>query len=311
MGMSSSSVSPSRLSAAAVYAAVLCINLAVAQELEPRAYANAPTGVNFLSLAYGWSNGNVLLDPALPIENLDAEIHVGVVSVSHAFALRGSNAKIKMALPWTTSSWLGTLEGIPAEQEEQGMGDAWIGFDWLFSGAPALSVAEFGSYHPDLLLGLGLRLSLPTGDYNPENVLNLGSRRFSLRTELAASQTYRDWTFEGVAGVRIFGKNDEFLGDRTLEQEPLWSLKGSVIYTLPRPGWWTSFSVAYGVGGRTRLDGVSKNNEQKNWRFGASFAFPVAARHGLSIRINTGINDGAGSDFDSVTFAYTFQTDPL
>jgi hypothetical protein len=297
---------------AIIFAAILAlqagaINNVQAQQLEPRAYSNAPIGVNFFSLGYAWSNGNILLDPALPIEDLDADIHVGMLQLSHAYSLFGHNAKLKFALPWTAGDWEGSIEEVPASQKEQGVGDAWVGLDWLFSGAPALTLAQFPQYQPGRVFGLGLRLSLPTGDYDSRELLNLGSNRWSLRTELAASETWDQWTLEGVAGARIFGDNDDFVGSRTLEQKPIWSLKGSAIYSLPRPGWWTSFSLAYGAGGRTRVDGISKNTEQRNWRFGASFSMPLADRHGISLRINTGINNGAGSDFDSVSLVYTYQ----
>lgn len=38
-----------------------------AQTLEPRAYANAPTGLNFLLLGYQNSTGGLVFDPAVPI----------------------------------------------------------------------------------------------------------------------------------------------------------------------------------------------------------------------------------------------------
>jgi hypothetical protein len=285
------------------------INSSQAQQLEPRAYANAPIGVNFLSLVYAWSNGNILLDPALPIEDLDADIHVGIFQVSHAFSIGGDNAKLKFALPWQAGDWAGSLEGIPEDQRERGIGDAWVGLDWLFSGAPALTLDEFSQYQPGSVYSVGLRLSVPTGGYDSQELLNLGSNRWSLRSEFSTAKTWDQWTLEGVAGVRVFSDNNDFLESRTLEQKAIWSLKGSAIYSLPRPGWWTSFSLAYGEGGKTRVDGVSKNNKQQNWRFGATFSMPIAPRHGFSIRINSGINNGAGSDFDSVSMAYTYQMD--
>lgn len=288
--------------------AAACALPAHGQQLEPRAYSNAPIGVNFMSLGYAWSDGNVLLDPALPIENLEAEMHVGIFQVSHAFSLLGDNAKVKFALPWADSEWAGALEGIQEGQIERGVGDAWVGLDWLFSGAPALTLTQFPQYRPTRVYGIGLRLSVPTGDYDPSELLNLGSNRWSLRTEISASETFDRWTLEGIAGVRIFTDNNDFLETLTLAQEPLWSLKGSVIYSLARPGWWTSFSVAYGEGGRSLVDRVAKNTKQRNWRFGANFSLPLADRHGLSIRVNTGINEGAGGDFDSVSLVYTFQT---
>ncbi|MGD9328860.1 MAG: hypothetical protein PVH48_07840, partial [Cyclobacteriaceae bacterium] len=45
------------------------------QELEPRALTNVPIGMNFLFMGYSFSQGDLLLDPALPIEDLDGTIH--------------------------------------------------------------------------------------------------------------------------------------------------------------------------------------------------------------------------------------------
>jgi hypothetical protein len=38
-----------------------------AQELEPRAYSAAPVGLNFLVAGYGYAQGGVALDPAVPL----------------------------------------------------------------------------------------------------------------------------------------------------------------------------------------------------------------------------------------------------
>lgn len=40
---------------------------AIAQQLEPRAYSNLPVGLNFLIAGYAHSQGDVLLDPSLPV----------------------------------------------------------------------------------------------------------------------------------------------------------------------------------------------------------------------------------------------------
>jgi hypothetical protein len=48
-------------------AVVLCCAVC-AQDLEPRAYSNSPTGLNFLIAGYSYATGSVLTDPALPLE---------------------------------------------------------------------------------------------------------------------------------------------------------------------------------------------------------------------------------------------------
>src|SRR6187455_2366410 len=51
-----------------------------AQDLEPRAYSNSPTGLNFVIVGYGYAEGSVLTDPSLPLENVSNNTHVGIVA---------------------------------------------------------------------------------------------------------------------------------------------------------------------------------------------------------------------------------------
>ena len=41
-----------------------------AQDIEPRAYSNAPIGVNFLLSGYAYTQGSLPTDPSLPLTNL-------------------------------------------------------------------------------------------------------------------------------------------------------------------------------------------------------------------------------------------------
>jgi hypothetical protein len=50
------------------------------QELEPRAMNNLPIATNFLIGGYGYAQGNILLDPVIPIEDLNSNLHTGFVA---------------------------------------------------------------------------------------------------------------------------------------------------------------------------------------------------------------------------------------
>jgi hypothetical protein len=43
----------------------LASGISQAQDIEPRAYSNAPVGMNFLVAAYGYSEGGVSFDPSV------------------------------------------------------------------------------------------------------------------------------------------------------------------------------------------------------------------------------------------------------
>jgi len=65
--------------AVALAAVTLCLTLR-AQDLEPRAYSNSPTGPNFVIAGYGCAKGSVLTDPPLPLDNVSNDTHVGIVA---------------------------------------------------------------------------------------------------------------------------------------------------------------------------------------------------------------------------------------
>ncbi len=71
---------------------VLLFGLAVqlkAQELDVRAYTNVPVGVNILLVGYGRSVGNILVDPSLPVEDLDARLNLWFVKYTRTIDFFG------------------------------------------------------------------------------------------------------------------------------------------------------------------------------------------------------------------------------
>ena len=51
---------------------------APAQEIEPRAFSNIPIGVEFLIAGYGYAEGGLVTDPALPLRNANLRTHTTV-----------------------------------------------------------------------------------------------------------------------------------------------------------------------------------------------------------------------------------------
>ena len=72
-----------------------------AQDIEPRAYSNAPVGVNFLIAGYGYTRGGVAFGPSLPITNPDLHTSNAVVAYARVLDLWGKSAKFDATLPYT------------------------------------------------------------------------------------------------------------------------------------------------------------------------------------------------------------------
>jgi len=278
---------------------------ATAQELEPRTYANTAVGINLIGAAAGFSRGNVLLDPSLPIGDVDGNVAYGAVQYLRSFGLLARSAKLKVMVPFTGGDWAGRFEDAPARRKASGFGDARLTLEWTFFGAPAMSAAELREYKQKMIVGGSIRLIAPTGDYDETKLINLGSNRWSYRLEVGASRALGAWSIEGMGAVWTFGNNDEFFNGNHLKQDELWVLMTHLVYSF-RPGFWLGASIGYGNGGRTTVNGVPRDNKQENWRIGVKLAYPFNRQHGMSLVIGSGFNQGAGADFDTIALAYRF-----
>lgn len=280
-------------------------SIVIAQELEPRTFANTPTGVNIFSAGYAYSSGNVLLDPTLPIEDLDGKLNIGLIGYGRTFGLFNRNAKLKVFVPYAFGDWKGEFEGAAAEREAQGFGDIRLKLEWNFFGAPALNGKQFQSYQQKTIVGTSVMIVAPTSDYNSDELLNLGSNRWAVRTELGVSRAIGSWTLELIGNVWWFGSNNNFVGGNKLEQDPLYVAKGHLIYSF-RPGLWVGFGLGYGRGGQSQVNGVPRATEQENFRFGLSAAYPINKQHGLVGSFTRAQNSGAGAEFDVFSLRYQY-----
>src|SRR5688572_12502589 len=79
--------------ALAVIAVIAVSGNGRAQELEPRAYSSVPVGMIFLISGYGYTAGNVVTDPALPLEDAEIEAHAAFVGYARSLDVFGRSGK--------------------------------------------------------------------------------------------------------------------------------------------------------------------------------------------------------------------------
>jgi hypothetical protein len=197
--------------ALAIVAAVLGIATADAQETEPRAYSNTPVGLNFLIAGSIYSEGKMAFDPDLAIADVKFNSNTGVLAYVRSFDLWGQSAKFDVIVPASSFSAHGLVDGQPREREMSGLGDPRFRVSVNLLGAPALSVKDFASYRQDLIVGVGLQVSAPLGQYDDSKLLNLGNNRWSFRPELGISKAWGPWTFEVAPSVTFFTDNTDLL----------------------------------------------------------------------------------------------------
>lgn len=285
----------------------LCVAWPVAvaaNDVEPRLYANIPTGTNFLSLGYAQSSGEVSFDSSIPASDVEGEIDSIVLRYSRALSVANKSALLTIAVPYADVFLEGIYLGQPASGQRQGMGDPIVRLAVNLYGAPAMTRAEFRSYEQQTIVGASIAVGIPVGRYVKERIINVGTNRWTVLAQLGISHSVRRWTFEAGLGFAWFSDNEEFLGT-TLEQDPIGLFRSTLLYSF-KPGLWLSAGFLYAHGGDTRANGVQRDDRLQNWRTGVAISIPLARGHNLQLRATEGIRSRIGSDFRTYAASYTY-----
>lgn len=277
-----------------------------AQDMEPRSYANAPVGLNFMIAGYGYTRGGLAFDNALPLSNPHLTTSSALLAYARVLDFWGKSAKFSMIVPLTELSGSVDLAGETVTRDVSGSADPLFKLSVNLYGAPALSLQEFAAYRQDLIVGASLRVSAPMGQYDDSRVVNLGSNRWSFKPEVGVSKALGRWTLEGTAAATLFTDNRDFFNGQTRSQDPVYSFEAHVIYSFSG-GAWGSLDATYFAGGRTTLDGVQGSDLQQNWRFGGTLAFPVDVHHSIKLYGSSGVSARTGNNFDLLGIAWQYR----
>jgi hypothetical protein len=277
-----------------------------AQDIEPRAFSNAPIGVNFLIAGYGYTRGGLAFDSSVPVTDPQLETSSAVLGYARVLDLWGQSGKVDVIVPY---SWLsGTAEsaGQPIERIVDGFADPRFRLSANLLGAPALTLEEFRDYKQDLIVGASLQVSAPWGQYDNSRVVNLGTNRWWFKPEIGVSKAVGPWTFELAGAVTLYTDNRDFLNGGTRAQEPLYSVQGHVIHGF-RSGIWVSLDVTHFTGGRSTINDTLNNDLQRNWRLGGTLALPVDARNSVKLYASSGVAARTGNNFDLIGIAWQYR----
>jgi hypothetical protein len=278
--------------------------IAAAQDLEPRAYAAAPVGVNFLVLGFGSSTGDVVVDPSLPIEDVEATVNTAVLGMGTTFNLFGRTALAAAVFPYARADVSGRVGEDVASVSRSGVADPRLKLSVNLRGGRALAVGEFARAERSTIIGVSLTVIPPIGQYYPAKLINVGANRWAFKPEVGLSRLIRRWTAEGYAGVWFATANDEFYpGSLLRTQRPIVALQGHASYTM-KPALWVAFDATWYSGGRTTVNGVDKNDLRRNSRVGATLSLPLTRQQSLKIAGTSGATTRFGEDFKTIAVAW-------
>lgn len=294
---------PSRLVVALAALAPGGVPSAAAQTMEPLSYSNAPIGLNFLIAGYSHQWGNVLADPSLPVRDVEASVDAGNLAYSRIIDVWGQSGSLAMVVPYAWLSASGEVFEQARSTSRTGLADSSMRLSVNLYGAPALSLQEFRKYQQDTIVGVSLFVTVPTGQYDPSRLINIGTNRWSFKPELGVSKALGAWTLEAAAGVTFYTDNDAFAGNGVRRQDPLYSVQAHAIYNF-NPALWAALDGTYYTGGRTTVNGVIGDDLQRNSRWGGTLAYSIDRLNSLKLYYSSGLAARTGTDFQIVGLAW-------
>jgi hypothetical protein len=277
-----------------------------AQELVPAAYTPAPYGVQLVSFASFYSSGTLNFEPAAPIEDASARISSNALTYARTFDFAGRSANLTVGLPFIIGDVEGKYLGEPAEAHRNGFGDAALRFGVNLVGAPAMSRQEFAAWDASTMIGASLSLRAPTGQYERDQLINIGTNRWAFKPEIGLVQPIGRVAVDVYVGGWFYSTNPDFFSGHVRSQRPILSTELHLRYQI-QPSTWFSLDANFWRGGKTTVDGVTNDDVQRESRVGGTFVIGLARGHTLRLAGSLGAVTRIGGDFTSLGFAYVYS----
>ena len=230
-------------------------NIAFAIDLQP-GEIKAPLGTFYaaqMSYVYvekgdKYSHGDKTSDTT----NINQNAYL--LRLSHAFEVNQTPAVV-----YAQSSINHLNNNIQSNTNSNGIGDTTL----VFALWPYVDRAK------EEYFGIGAYLTLPTGDYDRNRAINIGSNIYQTALQAGYQRKLVDnINWMAALDVTLSGDNKQYYQPRgnKLEKDPLYNFQTGLQYVI-NPTYSMAMTYFYGVGGETTLDGVDRGDITKTHRY--------------------------------------------
>jgi len=279
-----------------------------AQDLAPRAYVITPVHSNAVTLTYSFFDGSIDFNGVLPVTGATGKYSAPNFGYYHSFSFFDRSANVVVALPYAFGNFRGNEAGVPQHLYRSGLVDSVYRFSVNLKGGPAMPPQEFIKWHQKMLLGVSLKVTAPTGQYDPTKLINWGANRWAFKPELGYSQRWGKWVIDGYAGVWFFTTNHDFYpGTKSQSQNPTGTFETHLSYDFTRR-LWVSIDGNFWVGGTVSQGGVENPlTRVENSRIGGTAAIPISKHQSLKLSYSDGTYIQYGGNFQNVSVAWQYS----
>ena len=214
-----------------------------------------------------YANGKQQLDGRI-------DVRLAALRLAHTRKVGDSQMSGVVVLPWSHSEVKPPMLARGIGEQARGLGDLRLGLTGTLINRP-----ETANY-----LSVAAMVSAPTGDYNRRQLLNIGENRWKY---ILFAGWQKDITprllIELTPELAFYGDNDDYLGQK-LEQAPSRSLTSYLRYRVT-PAWHVHIGGQINRGGKTRIDGVDRNNPLNSQRVMAGMTWFLPEQQQVILRL--------------------------
>jgi len=284
----------------------------------PRSQVLIPTGVNIFVPTYMRLTGNYNFENSILVPGADVTSDVVVLTYMRSFAIGDRYAQVwinplfgRIDAGGTVTN-PGTGQPLDLNVDTSGLGDAIFNFKIGLVGARPLGLKDFSQQNREFQMGAFVGVTAPTGEYDSDKPLNLGTNTWAFRLGLPMvvpfgppqSPTY----LEIFPSATFYTDNDDpTLGADRREQDPLYDIQTHLTHNFT-PQFWAGLDLRYRTGGETTTDGAADGNKQEVLGGGISAGYAFTPKFSVQASLGTILaeDDGSEEDMIRIKFAYSF-----
>ena len=219
-------------------------------------------------------------DPSLPIEDAHVSAQIWTASAGGYFSTMGRTSQAMAIFPYVVANITGKVSGTGQARYRSGLDDTVFRYSVNLIGSPAMRPREFARYRQRNILGVSITTRAPTGQHDPNVLVNIGANRWAFKPEVGISTAHGRWTYELALGAWLYSHNAKPPNGETRTQGPLWSTQAHLLRLIPQR-YWIAFDAAYFVGATGYLDGRKTSTNKSSLRLGATFGLILSRRQAV------------------------------
>ncbi len=197
-------------------------------------------------------------------------------------ALAGGNVDVGVDTNFAPPQFLppGVMPGASFNQSSSGYADPSMSFLINLFGTPPLkgNIDQL-NYEPTWTLDAQVMLALPIGEYDSDQLVNLGLNRwwgriaFPIKYHFGVFAPGYMSSFELIPSVWLFAENDDFVG-QTLKNDPLWQVEAHLTHDFTSR-FFGSLDALYRNGFQSDINGMEVGDDVDVGNVGFTFSFQV------------------------------------